>query len=164
MDSFIREQILSIVTGVILSLAVVSGAFLAMSFSDELLATNFYVGTLIVGLVPLVVFCTAYFYQVRVISPMRQMFVLAPTKMTKFQEIVVKSAKDSYSVSKWMPIMITVVAALMSVTYVPSTIGPEVFGGAGAAKQIIASIVLSGNFMLFLKMTNQISAAKKSMA
>lgn len=146
-----------------LSLVVIGGTFAAMAYGAHLIETNFMVGALLVGLSPLAIFCMAFFYQRKVISPMRQIFVFAPASLSKWQKAIVRSAKRSYSFAKWVPLIITVIAAIEAIGFLPSTIGREVMGSQDLLEQLFAAAILSANILLFFKMVDQIVAAKESL-
>jgi len=164
MSHFIRSQVASMFFGVLVSLVLMLSSFFLLSYGKGLLGSDFYMGAVIIGLVPFIVFCTAFFYQGRVIFPMKQIFVFSPSKVTEIQGMIIKSAKESYILAKWVPVAITVVGALMSITFIPGSIAPYVIGDSEMTHKIVASLIISANFILFIRMVEQIIAAKRSLS
>jgi hypothetical protein len=163
MKHFINSKLLKMSGALALSLVVIGSALAAMFYGSHLIENNFVLGSILIGLSPLVIFCTAFFYQRKVICPMRQIFIFAPTSLNKWQKMIVKSAENSYSFSKWVPIVITGVAAIEAIGFIPNTIGRQVMTNGLLFEQLFAAVIISANIVLFFKMVDQIVKAKESL-
>lgn len=163
MKHFISNKLLKMSGALVLSLVIIGSALVAMLYGSHLIENNFVVGSILIGLSPLVIFYTAFFYQRKVISPMRQIFVFAPASLSKWQKKIVKSAENSYSFAKWVPIVITGVAAIEAIGFIPNTIGRHVITNGVLFEQLFAAVIISANIVLFFKMVDQIVKAKESL-
>ena len=76
--------------------------------------------------------------------------------MSLFEKKFIRTAKGSYEFAKSIPLLITVFAAILSITFIPGSIGNAAFQNGHFIEVSIASLLISGNFILFLRMANQI--------
>lgn len=164
MSKFVTRKIISIARGVFFSSAIVVGSFTAMYFGKSLLSENFSLGALLISLAPLSIFLTAFYYQGSVVFSIRQIAVEPEEDMTKFEKRFVRTAESSYIFAKWIPLIITAFAAILSVTFIPGSIGHAAFESGRMIEMTLASLLISANFILFVKMANQITHSKNSVS
>ncbi|WP_137297638.1 hypothetical protein [Psychromonas sp. SP041] len=157
MTKFITNKMLKIASGVLLTTTAVAGTFAAIYFGSKLIYSNFAIGSMLIAFAPLVIFLTAFYYQSRVVFSIRQVIVESCDKMSQNEKRFVKSAKSSYGFAKYIPLIITALASFLSVTIIPGLIGHAALENGKMIEVGIASLLISANLILFMRMTNQIA-------
>lgn len=129
-------EIKTFATGYILSFAIILMSLNVILNEKKLFSMNFTYGTMLVGATPLLLCLSSAIFRKKVVSNSRKFLELLPL---------------AYNLIKKMPVLLLILSSIFAVVVTPNIIGCNAFSTSAMPNKILASVVIAGNFLLFLK-------------